>query len=40
MTIGSYNVNDISAYATLELNLDVKDELLLKTQKKYWNRLS
>ena len=26
MTLGSYNVNDISAYATLELNLDVKDD--------------
>jgi len=24
MTIGSYNVNDISAYASIELNLDVK----------------
>ena len=24
MTIGSYNVNDISAYASVELNLDVK----------------
>ncbi len=26
MTIGSYNVNNISAYASIELNLDVKDE--------------
>jgi len=26
MTIGSYNINDISAYASIELNLDVKDE--------------
>ena len=25
MTIGSYNINDISAYASIELNLDVKD---------------
>ena len=25
MTIGSYNVNDISAYASVELNLDVKN---------------
>jgi cardiolipin synthase len=24
-TIGSYNVNDISAYASIELNLDVRD---------------
>jgi cardiolipin synthase len=30
MTIGSYNVNNISAYATLELNLDVKDESFAK----------
>lgn len=27
-TIGSYNVNDISAYASVELNLDVRDERL------------
>jgi len=26
MTIGSYNINDLSAYASIELNLDVKDE--------------
>ena len=25
MTIGSYNVNDISAYASVELNLDIKN---------------
>ncbi|HVM86913.1 MAG TPA: phospholipase D-like domain-containing protein [Puia sp.] len=25
MTIGSYNLNDISAYASIELNLDVRD---------------
>jgi cardiolipin synthase len=24
MTIGSYNVNDISAYASIELNLDIR----------------
>jgi len=29
-TIGSYNVNDISAYASIELNLDVKNEKLAK----------
>lgn len=28
VTVGSYNVNNISAYASLELNLDVKDDLL------------
>lgn len=26
VTVGSYNVNDISAYASIELNLDVMDE--------------
>lgn len=26
MTLGSYNVNDISAYASIELNIDVQDE--------------
>jgi cardiolipin synthase len=25
VTVGSYNVNDISAYASIELNLDVMD---------------
>lgn len=34
MTIGSYNVNNISAYASIELNLDVKDNnLVQKTQE-------
>jgi cardiolipin synthase len=26
VTVGSYNVNDISAYASIELNLDVMDD--------------
>ena len=30
ITIGSYNVNDISAYASIELNLDVKNEAFAK----------
>jgi cardiolipin synthase len=30
VTIGSYNVNDISAYASVELNLDVNNELFAK----------
>ncbi|MEP7110783.1 MAG: phospholipase D-like domain-containing protein [Ferruginibacter sp.] len=30
MTIGSYNVNDISAYASIELNLDVKNPSFAK----------
>ena len=29
MTIGSYNINDISAYASIELNLDVKDRVFV-----------
>jgi cardiolipin synthase len=28
LTIGSYNVNNISAFASVELNLDVKDDKL------------
>jgi cardiolipin synthase len=30
LTIGSYNVNDISAYASVELNLDVKSPVFAK----------
>lgn len=30
MTIGSYNVNDISAYASIELNLDVNNAIFAK----------
>lgn len=30
MTIGSYNVNNISAYASIELNLDVKNAVFAK----------
>jgi cardiolipin synthase len=30
MTIGSYNLNDISAYASIELNLDVRNALFAK----------
>lgn len=31
LTLGSYNVNNISAFASIELNLDVKDELFTKS---------
>ena len=31
MTLGSYNVNNISAYASIELNLDVYDERFVKS---------
>lgn len=30
MTLGSYNVNDLSAYASIELNLDVRDYRVVK----------
>jgi cardiolipin synthase len=34
MTIGSYNVNDLSAYASVELNMDVKDsDFVAKTEQ-------
>jgi len=29
-TIGSYNVNNLSAYASVELNLDIKDDFFVK----------
>lgn len=28
MTVGSYNINDLSAYASIELNLDIKNQAL------------
>ena len=34
MTIGSYNINDISAYASVELNLDVKNPSFASHVKK------
>jgi cardiolipin synthase len=34
VTIGSYNVNDISAYASVELNLDVHNEAFAATVQK------
>lgn len=34
MTIGSYNINDISAYASIELNLDVKNDAFATHVKK------
>jgi cardiolipin synthase len=30
LTAGSYNVNNISAYASIELNLDIRDETIVK----------
>ncbi len=34
MTIGSYNINDISAYASIELNLDVENSQFVTEAKK------
>lgn len=34
VTIGSYNVNDISAYASVELNLDVRNDAFAATVQK------
>lgn len=31
MTIGSYNVNNVSAYASIELNLDIKDAVFTRS---------
>jgi cardiolipin synthase len=39
ITAGSYNVNNISAYASIELNLDVHDELFTKTVKESINTI-
>jgi cardiolipin synthase A/B len=33
MTIGSYNINDISAYASIELNIDVRDSNFVTAAK-------
>jgi cardiolipin synthase A/B len=33
ITIGSYNINDISAYASIELNLDVRNQLFVQEVK-------
>jgi len=34
VTIGSYNVNNISAYASLELNMDIKNKVFALTTEK------
>ncbi|SJZ88609.1 phospholipase D-like domain-containing protein [Sediminibacterium ginsengisoli] len=30
LTVGSYNINDLSAYGSIELNLDIRDKMLAK----------
>lgn len=39
MTIGSYNVNNISAYASIELNLDVRNESIVKHTANLFNNI-
>jgi cardiolipin synthase len=39
VTIGSYNVNDISALASIELNMDVEDSLFAETVHKTLSRI-
>jgi cardiolipin synthase A/B len=39
LTIGSYNVNQISAYASIELNLDVHDPHFVHTVKKQFGEI-
>jgi cardiolipin synthase A/B len=35
LTAGSYNINNISAYASIELNLDVKDDIVTASVEKF-----
>ena len=37
VTIGSYNINNISAYASLELNMDIKDNRFARHTEKELN---
>jgi cardiolipin synthase A/B len=39
MTVGSYNVNNLSAFASIELNLDVKHETFVKEAKERLNEI-
>ena len=39
MTIGSYNINDLSAYASIELNLDIKSENFCTTVRHTLNQI-
>ena len=39
MTIGSYNINDISAFASIELNLEVKNAVFGKAVRKTLNKI-
>ena len=34
MTLGSYNINELSEYASIELNLDVKDKKFVSSVDK------
>ena len=39
LTIGSYNINDISAYASIELNLDVKNPVFAKEVEQIFEQI-
>lgn len=39
VTIGSYNVNDLSAYASIELNMDVKNKSFATTTRKQLQKI-
>jgi cardiolipin synthase len=39
VTVGSYNVNDLSAYASIELNLDIHDQGFSKSVDEALNRI-
>jgi cardiolipin synthase A/B len=39
LTIGSYNINDISTFASVELNLEVKDETLAQQTRAHIDRI-
>jgi cardiolipin synthase len=39
VTIGSYNVNDLSAYASIELNLDIENEVFANHVEQYLDEI-
>jgi cardiolipin synthase len=39
LTIGSYNINNISAYASIELNLDIRDTVFTKEMEQRMEKI-
>jgi len=39
ITIGSYNINDLSAYASIELNIDIKDPKIASNTRKMMDEI-